>query len=435
MLILLILVNTAVYYLFYNISADNEVEHLVEQTNTISETLSANPSIPSDKLLQAFLPANGMIRVYSEDGNQVISALMKKEEYRDLEGSFSTTETREIITGEHSEKIAVISKPIIWDDGEIVTLQVSDHLITLEKTMKTLFYVLLIASAFMLIPTFIAGNILSTFLLKPIKKLIETMKENTKEASWRKINLDNRSHDEIYEMEKTFNEMIDYLRDTFEKQAVFVSDASHELKTPVSIVKSYAQLLKRRGRDHQEVFDEAVDTLDSEADRMQKLIEQMLLLARNEHEVDKEIVDLGNLCDEVVQTFSKAYGRDIHFYGNDSLFVEGNKDQLQQVIYILIDNALKYSEAEVNVRVQKMGQVAEVNVTDYGDGIRKDDLPYLFDRFYRVDESRNRNTGGSGLGLAIAKVITELHAGDITVESKEGEGTTFILTMPIINKS
>src|SRR5699024_5696575 len=154
----------------------------------------------------------------------------------------------------------VIGKPIVWDNGEIVTLQVSKQLGVLQENMKILFYVLLIALFVMLIPILIGANILSRFLLNPIKSLSSVMKEYATRTEWKKINVhSNKSKDELYEMQKTFNEMIERLSENFEKQDVFVSDASHELKTPISIVKSYAQLLNRRGLENPELFYESIE--------------------------------------------------------------------------------------------------------------------------------------------------------------------------------
>lgn len=431
MIVLLLLVNTSIYYLFNYTSLKNELEKLSAQTNTMIEALNKNPNISQGELLQAHLPANGMIRVYQEDGEQIVPTITKRKIYSELPGEFSKTESREVITDIADVNVAVVSKPIIWDAGDIVTLQVTQFLNLQKDTMKTLFYVLIIASILMLIPTIIASTFLSKFLVEPIKSLIDTMKINTSQSKWEKINTQSRSHDELYEMEETFNAMIDQLKDNFDKQAIFVSDASHELKTPISIVKSYAQLLKRRGKQHPDLFDESVDAIATEADRMQKLVEQMLLLAKNEQELKNKKVDIVQLCEEVVLTFERAYSRLITLNKeSDHMFVSGNRDQLEQVIYILIDNALKYSDKEVLLNVFIEGSSVVIHVIDYGQGIDENDLPHLFDRFYRVDKARNRETGGTGLGLAIAKVITESHKGKINLNSKVNIGTTFIVTLP-----
>src|SRR5690625_2526385 len=158
-------------------------------------------------------------------------------------------------------------------------------------------------------------------------------------------------------MEKTFNEMIDYLKENFRKQEIFVSDASHELKTPISIVKSYAQLLSRRGVDDRELVSESIEAIESEADRMQKLVEQMLNLAKNEATQTMENIDFTAICSETVKTFRGASNREVHFHYKDSqLSVLGNKDHLEQIVYILIDNALKYSEQSIDIHLTRNDQ-------------------------------------------------------------------------------
>lgn len=435
MLILVILINAAVYFLFYKISDANEVEELKGQTNQIVETLSANPEIPQKDLLRAFLPEKGMIRVYAADTSQAIATVTKEAEYRFTPGEFSDAESSEVIKQRGEPRTVLITKPIIWDDGTVVSLQVSKRLEGLQETMRTLFYVLSIASIVIIIPMIIGGIFLSRFLLQPIKTFIHTMKDNTQEANWKKIHLQNRSKDELYEMEKTFNEMIEHLKENYEKQEVFVSDASHELKTPISIVKSYAQLLARRGKDNPEIFNEAVQAIDSEADRMQKLVEQMLLLAKNQQDSSHEIVDLAHLSRHTISTFQGAYDRNIMFHcKEENIFIQGNEDQLQQVIYILVDNALKYSKQDVTVEVTKSAQKAQLSVTDLGQGVPEAEQAKIFERFYRIDKARSRDTGGTGLGLAIAKSITELHGGRLILHSKEGEGSTFIVELPILKE-
>lgn len=433
MLVLILLINTSIYTLFYKTSAKSELDQLLDHTNTIVSTLHSNPDIPKNELLDAFLPQNGMIRVISKQENEPLLLLTKNNEYRNLPSEFRRSESKEIVKNEDKTNIAVISKPIIWDNGDVVTLEVSEHLVTLKGTMTTLFYVLFVASLLILIPTIVAGSFLGRFLLQPIKTLTNTMKENIKHADWKKINLQNRSHDELYEMEKTFNNMIDELKDNFEKQEMFVSNASHELKTPISIVKSYAQLLSRRGKDYPQVFDESVQVIESEADRMQKLVEQLLLLAKSENNDAFEKVNLIDLCEEIVKIFEGAYDRIINVQKQlTPLFVFGNKDQLEQIIYILIDNGLKYSEEDININIFKHNHFAILQVTDFGQGIPENEQKFIFDRFYRLDKARSRETGGTGLGLAIAKAITDVHRGKLSVDSKIGEGSTFTLELPIM---
>lgn len=429
-LILIVLVNTAIYFLFYKVSANSELEQLNGQADMIVEALNESGDISEEELLKAFLPSEGMIRVIGKDSKSVIPVLTKKDEYLQLESVYTTSEFKTINTEVARENVAVVSKPIIWENGDVVTLQVSQHLIVLEENMRILFYVLLVASVVMLLPIFMGADVLSRFILKPIKTLTGAMKENTVYGKWKKITELNQSQDELYEMESTFNDMIDYLEENFRKQEVFVSDASHELKTPISIVKSYAQLLSRRGKDNPELVKESVEAIESEADRMQKLVEQMLSLAKNEVHDTIEPVDFSALCLEIVHRFNGTTRRTFQLDVEEGLIVSGNKDHLEQVLYILIDNALKYSEQSIAISLKKAEAIIRFKVTDYGVGIPEAEQARIFDRFYRVDKARSRETGGSGLGLPIAKAITDAHGGHLFVTSQLNESTTFTLELP-----
>ncbi|MFD2043875.1 ATP-binding protein [Ornithinibacillus salinisoli] len=429
MFVLILIINISVYFLFHQVSVDSELEELTSQTNTMLESLHENQDITQGELLKAFLPTDGMIRVIPEDGEALVHT--KDKAYVDLPGEYVTKESKRIVSLDEGE-FAVITKPIIWGDGEVVTLQVSKHLRTLTENMTVLLYVLVLASFIILIPTIVAGNVLSSFLLKPIQLLMQTMKENTAHNKWEKIEVNNRSKDELYEMEMAYNNMIDKLKENYEKQEIFVSDASHELKTPISIVKSYAQLMEKRGLDKPELFQESVQTINAEADRMHKLVEQMLSLAKNKEETGDEQIDIISLCKETIASFRGAYEREIQLQSSlDVLYVNGNTAQLKQILYILIDNGLKYSDNEVQVQISTEADEAILQVRDYGQGIPESDQLRIFDRFYRVDKARSRDTGGTGLGLAIAKAIAESHQGKLTLESTPGKGSTFILKLPI----
>ena len=236
-------------------------------------------------------------------------------------------------------------------------------------------------------------------------------------------------------MEETFNEMIEQLRDNYEKQEDFVSNASHELKTPIQIVKSYAQLIERRGIDNPELIGESIEAIDSEADRMKKLVEQLLALAKSKNDMPYEEVKFIDLVDHSVSTFKQAYAREIEFVRNvNAIAVHGNSDQLEQIIYILIDNALKYSEDKIIVSLFTYNGQVIFSVKDFGNGISTEDQERIFERFYRVDKARSRGTGGTGLGLAIAKAIVEEHQGQLTLESEVGQGSTFTLALPVLKK-
>ncbi|ALX49158.1 HAMP domain-containing sensor histidine kinase [Lentibacillus amyloliquefaciens] len=430
MLVLILLVNTSIYYLFDSRSLEQELDDLNTQANEIISTLNENPSISQNEMLDAFLPTDGMIRVIDENDSHIVEVM--KADYRELPGSYVSSESRSIISMDNQPDFATVAKPVIWENGDVVTLQIYKQLTGHTSTMETLFFVLVVASLIMLIPTIVAGVFLSRFITRPVQELTAAMKENTTYGSWKKISAEDQSKDELYEMKVTFNRMIDYLRENFEKQEMFVSDASHELKTPISIVKSYSQLMKRRGADNPELLEESTEAIESQADRMQKLVEQMLLLAKNKNQEVYEPFNLIELGRFTAETFSGAYAREIVFHASAEMIqINGSYDQLEQVLYILMDNAVKYSEEAVTLSIRKNGRYAEVAVKDNGPGISEADQEKIFDRFYRVDKSRSRETGGTGLGLSIAKVIAEAHGGTLSVSSTVGKGSVLTLILPL----
>lgn len=433
MLLLILLVNTSIYFLFYKISAENELSRLSNETNMIVETLQANPDVPRSQLLKAFVPENGIIRVIDQNGEELIPTITKSESYTQLAYEFIDHEKRTIEKDEQGHYIAVVMKPIIWENGEVATLQVANFLIALDEMMHTLFYVLVAASLIILIPTVIAGNLLSKFVIQPIQKLIETMKINIHDKNWQLIEVENESKDELYEMVTTFNELMRQLKESFKKQEQFVSDASHELKTPLSIIKSYAELLKRRGKANPELITESIDVIEQEAERMQLLVNQLLDLAKNKQAFPHEPIDLVPLVKKVHRIFADAYDRKIHLdIAEKSVLIKGNEKQIEQVVYILLSNAIKYSEKEIALHLYVKQQFAVLDVIDKGIGISEEEQKRIFDRFYRVDKARSRQTGGTGLGLAIANEIVKHHGGTIEVVSEIGKGSTFTVNIPML---
>lgn len=433
MLLLILLVNTSIYFLFYKISAENELSRLSNETNTIVETLQANPDVPRSQLLKAFVPENGIIRVIDQNGEELIPTITKSESYTQLAYEFIDHEKRTIEKDEQGHYIAVVMKPIIWENGEVATLQVANFLIALDEMMHTLFYVLVAASLIILIPTVIAGNLLSKFVIQPIQKLIETMKINIHDKNWQLIEVENESKDELYEMVTTFNELMRQLKESFKKQEQFVSDASHELKTPLSIIKSYAELLKRRGKANPELITESIDVIEQEAERMLLLVNQLLDLAKNKQAFPHEPIDLVPLVKKVHRIFADAYDRKIHLnIAEKSVLIKGNEKQIEQVVYILLSNAIKYSEKEIALHLYVKQQFAVLDVIDKGIGIPEEEQKRIFDRFYRIDKARSRQTGGTGLGLAIANEIVKHHGGTIEVVSEIGKGSTFTVNIPML---
>jgi two-component system, OmpR family, sensor histidine kinase ArlS len=294
--------------------------------------------------------------------------------------------------------------------------------------------VLTVAILIVLIPSYLAGRMLSDIILKPINSMIETMEEIQRKSIFKKIELKSQSKDELYKLGSTFNKMMDILAKNFEKQQQFVSDASHELKTPLTVIESNASMLKRWGMKDQALLEESVDAIYSEAVRMQELTKQMLMLANHDGEWNLDIkkVDFVLLSKETSKLMKNAYGQHISVSSPfDRVIGNADRQKMKQLLFILLDNAFKYSTSPIELNVGYEKNHVFFTVEDYGIGIPEEDMAHIFDRFYRVDKARNRGTGGTGLGLSIAKEIVDSHGGSINVVSKEGEGTKFTVTLPI----
>ena len=225
--------------------------------------------------------------------------------------------------------------------------------------------------------------------------------------------------------------MIDRLESSFQKQNQFISDASHELRTPISVIQGYANLINRWGKSDPAILQESIDSILTETDHMSALIRQLLFLAKSDQNrlsLQKVRMSLNEVAAELVREMEVL---DVH--SKITLAEEGqveifaDYDLVKQLLWIHGENALKYSKdsGEVEIRVWKDKKFGYVSVKDNGVGIAAEDIPKIFDRFYRVDKSRNKEISGTGLGLAIAKWIVDSHDGEILVESKVGEGTVF----------
>jgi signal transduction histidine kinase len=272
-------------------------------------------------------------------------------------------------------------------------------------------------------------------LTAPIQTMVQTMREIERSGKLRPIELkDKEESAELQQLIRAFNQMIERLDRRMDGQRQFVADASHELKTPLTVISSYAGMLKRWGREDSAIRDEAIEAIAKESERMQNLIKSMLTLTEAEQEVwaKEDEFDLVQLIDEIASMLHKTFNRIIrvHAYDESGIPMKGDRDKISQLMVILIDNAIKYSKDAIDITVSQSRNMIRVLVSDKGIGIPEEEIPNLFDRFYRVDGARQRETGGFGLGLSIAKRIVDLHEGTIDVFSKLGVGTTIALQFP-----
>ncbi|TWE03589.1 virus outer capsid protein sigma 3 [Peribacillus frigoritolerans] len=427
---LLLLMNVSIYFVFSNLMMVNEMNRAKAETGKIAFDVSENVNnISPNDLLRAYLPIDGMIGIVIEGqrkGTAVTSNSEKQLSNRN--SSFYPGEKSEIITYQQ-KKYVFVSNPIVWGDGSVVNLQITKSMSATEEMLAVLRIVLIAVTIIAMIPVLISSTILSNFIARPIRSMIDTMKEIQTSGQFKRLSLEEKSKDELVEMGKTFNHMIDLLQANFEKQEQFVSNASHELKTPLTVIESYASLLKRKGLERPDLFDESIEAIHSEAIRMREMTEQMLLLAKHQEKwnIEKENVNLTDIMAELAKVYKNAYNRTVEIYSGDAIEAVTDVQKLKQLLFIFLDNARKYSDELISVYIGQTSNEAYIRIEDRGDGIPKAELPKVFDRFYRVDKARNRKQGGSGLGLSVAKEIADAIDVRIEMDSFEGRGTIVTL--------
>ncbi|URJ61793.1 sensor histidine kinase [Paenibacillus polymyxa] len=437
--ILLVAIHFSVYFLFSQLSIDSRKDQ-VEATaeNMIRGIQRAPVSVAAEDLLRAYVPLDGMLRMMKPEGDFLPPITSSSEQSLSLmKGVFDETRQVRMITYE-SNRYILVSLPMIWTNGEVVNLQVIESLQPTMQTLQVLRIVLVAVTGIALIPVVVSGRLLGRLITRPITSMISTMKEIQRSGKFKRLPLNSSSRDELVEMGETFNDMIELLERNFVRQEQFVSNASHELKTPLTIIESYASLLKRRGLQHPKIFAESVEAIHSEAIRMKDMAEQLLLLARNEEQwnVVLKPVRLTRIATELKTTFENAFARPIQLDVQADCIGYTDENKLKQLLFIFLDNARKYSDEPIHLMIDTVGGTAQpcIRITDQGIGIPEEKLSKVFDRFYRVDEARSREEGGAGLGLSLATGIAQAIHAEIGLESVEGSGTTATIILPIVPK-
>jgi len=274
-------------------------------------------------------------------------------------------------------------------------------------------------------------------LLKPMKKMAATLNRMTvNNLHSERLDILGVS-EEIRDLSIVCNEMLDRIEGAYESQKQFVSNASHELRTPIAVVQGYANMLERWGASDPEILEEAVTAMCKVSKEMQDLVEKLLFLSRHDRKtlkLKREVFDMKDVVDEVFrETEMVVENRILSCETKDAAVVYGDKQVMKQAIRIFIDNAVKYTEAGDTIKIacRTVRNECEVIVEDSGIGMRKKDLNRIFSRFYRSDDVRGRNIAGHGLGLSIAKLIIVSHSGRIHIRTQFQKGTAFSFYLPL----
>lgn len=340
-----------------------------------------------------------------------------------------------ILENAQEQKFMLLSSHYKTEDG-MYRIQVFRMLADGSYMIWNFMSKLLIADAIGIFCAFLIGQYISRRMLKPMAAIREAAERISIEDLSQRISMEG-PEDEMKELTSTFNSMIERLDTSFRKQNQFISDASHELRTPIAVIQGYANLINRWGKSDPAILQESIDSILTETEHMSALIRQLLFLAKGDQNkliAQKANITLNEVAAELVREMEVLdVDRKIVLVEEEPVEIFADYDLIKQLLWIHGENALKYSKdgGVVEVKVWKDKKYGYVSVKDNGMGIAEEDLSKIFDRFYRVDKSRNKEISGTGLGLAIGKWIMDCHEGEILVESKVGEGTVFTDRFPL----
>ena len=405
-------------------------EDIKIKRDIIADYMGEDLEIPIDKISTISKHENLIITVF--DGNREI--IHSSNNNSTMEIFFHNNFNSPSIVTDHDNEFVVLNNKIHLNDNTIY-LQLMKSLIP-ENTLLIILFIILVASGIIgIIVIIVLGFKLSKKMLQPIGEMTETVKAITLQ------NLDTRldvggAYDELRDLAVTFNEMFDRIQASYEKQNQFVADASHELRTPISVIQGYINLLDRWGKGDKEVLDESIVAIKGESKAMKDLIEKLLFLARSDKsllKLQRENFYVGELIDEIIyETTLIDLDHEIIGRTHKNVILNADRKLLKQSIRIFIDNSLKFTPRGGRIEISSSLQKKEllIVVEDTGIGISKEDIDLIFNRFYRSDKSRTKETGGHGLGMSIAKLIIDEHGGYIKVESKVNVGTKIKIFLP-----
>lgn len=313
-------------------------------------------------------------------------------------------------------------------------LQVARLLDTLEDYSNSLITALLLSSLAALVSVIFAGFLTPT-MFRPLEDIATTARQITRADDLsRRVPYAHRS-DEVGELARAFNQTLERLERLFQTQQRLLADVSHELRTPLTAIRGNIDLIQHFG----EADPDSLAAIQSDIERMTRLVGDLLLLARADSgalPLELKPVELDNILFDVYRQVERlTRSVEVKLSAVDQVCVRGDADRLRQLMLNLVDNSLKYTPAggKVIISLEKSNNWARIIISDTGIGIPTEDLPHIFERFYRVDKARSRVQGGSGLGLSIARWIAQAHGGNISVSSEVGVGTTFTISLPVYN--
>jgi signal transduction histidine kinase len=337
-----------------------------------------------------------------------------------------------VAAGDGTSVRLMVSPLFLWND--VLLLEVGQSLKNVDDTMSQVRWAILGGVLVTLVLVGISGGVIVRRALSPVEQITRTAQsiESSSDLNRRVDYMGPK--DEIGRLATTFDHMIGHLHKVFESQKNFIADASHDLRSPLTVIRGNLDLLKRNMSEQER--QESLRAMEMETDRMGKLVNDLLLLAEVEsgHMEQQEMVSLKEVfLTELKRAQQLAGDREVIMGQLDDLSAKGDNYRLNQLLANLVDNAIQYTpeDGTITLSLFRDGDWARLEVADTGVGIAPEHLPHVFDRFYRADKARTRASRGSGLGLAIVRGIAEQHGGEVTVTSDPGKGSIFTVWLKL----
>jgi len=399
------------------------VSYLVNQTNF--KTSNSERIIITDETATVIYDS-------ADDNNILRKVLIKQEIVSALKGN-------DVVNAYKEKDIGTVIQgavSIISESKTVGVVYISEVASSIDEFIANVSWILIVISLIACLLIGVLSSVMSDIIMGPIERFTRIIRGMEGDTPDKHVPI--MGKDEIAELGIAFNALIDKLEQMEEKRRLFVSNASHELKTPLSSIKLLSDSVLSMGELDEESVREFMADINGEVDRLTKIIDRLLSLTKldvGDEKLDLKVTDLNEMADRIVKSLtpvSEAKKVVLTNATNKEALAMVDREKFWQVVYNITDNAVKYtpSGGTVTVYVFNEGEFCRIEIVDTGIGIPEEDVNKIFDRFYRVDKARARESGGTGLGLSIANDVVMMHEGKILVDSTEGVGTKFIIIVP-----